>query len=275
MAQPNDPGRKSGAVELRLQTQTQALQDLDQQYGFFDVQFGSPPVALSEKTLEYDLAGCQIFVCPSKTEPLGEVRFDRTEYRYFHDQLSVISLFTEQDEEKTSRPLFDYLVATFGHSMNRPQAKQFAPLAHTWFSKRVRLDYYGSAGVFNLTRDRKLPKAKGACLVVTSIEIETQQRQSKRQYEITKHKGKTATAWKACQLELEDHGWKIGCKVRAGANDTEVIIELSATHRDLPDVDVQLPWPRGEKPALQDDALLNPAYAILEKRIAHLQKPRH
>ncbi len=111
MAQPNDPGRKSGAVELRLQTQTQALQDLDQQ-------FGSPPVALSEKTLEYDLAGCQIFVCPSKTEPLGEVRFDRTEYRYFHDQLSVISLFTEQDEEKTSRHLFDYLVATFGHSVN-------------------------------------------------------------------------------------------------------------------------------------------------------------
>ena len=95
MAQPNDPGRKSGAVELRLQTQTQALQDLDQQYGFFDVPFGSPPVALSEKTLEYDLAGCQIFVCPSKTEPLGEVRFYRTEYRYFHDQLSVISLFTD------------------------------------------------------------------------------------------------------------------------------------------------------------------------------------
>jgi len=274
MAQSSDQGSQSGAVEIRLQAQAQAFQNLDQQYGFFEVGFGSTPEKLGESSCECESDDTRVFLQPNQTKRLGEVQFYRIEYEYFKDQLWAITAFTEKDEGKSWRPLFDYLVATFGHSINRPKAKQFTPLAKTWSSKRVRLNYYSRAGEYNLTRNPKLPPARGACLVVTSTEIATQLGKDQRCHTITRHKKQADTAWKACKLELEDQGWKIGCKVRMGADDTEVIVELSGTHRDLPDVDIQLPWPRGEKPVLQDAAVLNPAYAILEKRIALLHQKR-
>jgi len=274
MTQPNNTDSKSAAVKNRLQAQTQALNDLDRQHGFLAVQFGSAPAELLEGSLAHDLGDIRIFIRSSRTEQLGAAVFKRIEYEYFQEKLLTITLFADQDEGNAYRPIFDYLVAMFGHSMNRTKAKQFAPIAKSWSSKRVRMDYYNNSGLYNVTRDPKLPPAQGACLAVTSTEIETQQRKAQRQRAITEHKTQGDTAWQACKLELEDQGWKIGCKVRRGANADEVIIELAATHRDLADVDVQLPWPRGIKATTQDAALLNPAYAILEKRIALLHQKR-
>ena len=117
------------------------------------------------------------------------------------------------------------------------------------------LDYYDNAGVLSHYRGRKiLPKAKGACLVVTSINM---------------------PKWKTDEMELEDAGWQIIREARDGATPGEVIVEFTATHEGLPRVDGKPQHGvRGINPPLEDDTLMGPAFDDLKKKIARLQPPR-
>ena len=214
MDQTNDTDGKSAAVRARQRAQKLALINLDDEYGFLKVKFDSSPADQPGASLECELDGVAIFAIRRKSEQLGEATIYRTEYEYRHSKLFRITLFSSQVEDKLHRPLFDYLVATFGRSTEiDAEPRETAIPAnyilhgrhHRWSSNRVSLDYYDNAGVLSHYRGRKiLPKAKGACLVVTSINM---------------------PKWKTDEMELEDAGWQIIREARDGATPGEVIVE--------------------------------------------------